>query len=133
MELIEMKLGFFNMIVIPSLIGIGVDSNIHLLHRYHAEGRGSWRYVINTTGSACAMAAVTTMAGFAGLLIAGHMGLETIGDLAVLGITTCTLVSLTLLPAVLGWLETRMGSTGFGLLPGHRFAALKRVPKRPSK
>jgi predicted RND superfamily exporter protein len=121
MTVMEVRLDFYNMIVIPSLIGIGVDTNIHLLHRYHTEGRGSWRYVINTTGSACAMAAVTTMIGFVGLLFAGHLGLRSIGTLAILGITTCTLVSVIMVPALLGWLETRASGTAWGLLPAHDF------------
>lgn len=121
MVLMDMKLGFFNMIVLPSLIGIGVDNNIHLLHRYHVEGRGSWRFVVHTTGSACAMAAITTMAGFAGLLLAGHMGLRTIGSLAILGMTVCTLVSITLLPAAGMWLEARFEGRKVGFLPSHRF------------
>jgi uncharacterized protein len=121
MALLDVPLDFYNMIVIPSLIGIGVDTNIHILHRYHVEGRGSWRFVINTTGSACGMAAVTTMIGFVGLLFAGHLGLRSIGTLALLGITTCTLVSVIVVPAVLGWLETRVAGTAWGLLPGHAF------------
>ena len=48
-------------------IGVGVDANIHILHRYRSEGPGSWRRVLVTTGSACAMAGATTIAGFAGL------------------------------------------------------------------
>lgn len=127
MEVMDIKLGFFNMIVIPSLIGMGVDANIYLLHRYHIEGRGSWRYVVNTTGGACAMATVTTMAGFSGLLVAAHLGLKTIGDLAILGMTTCLLISLTVLPAVMGWLESLLPGTGFGLLPAHTF-----VPPKPA-
>jgi hypothetical protein len=121
MALLDVPLDFYNMIVIPSLIGIGVDTNIHILQRYHTEGRGSWRFVINTTGSACGMAALTTMIGFVGLLFAGHLGLRSIGTLALLGITTCTLVSVMLVPAVLGWLETRVSGTAWGLLPAHQF------------
>lgn len=121
MVLMDLKLGFYNMIVLPSLIGLGVDGNIHLMHRYHVEGRGSWFYVVNTTGSACLMAAITTMAGFAGLLFAGHLGLKSIAKVAILGITTCTLVSLAVLPAVASALERFIPKTGFGMLPDHSF------------
>ena len=121
MEVIGMRLGLFNMIVLPSLIGLGVDNNIHLFHRYHVEGRGSWPYTIRTTGVACLMAAVTTMAGFVGLVLAGHRGLNTIGDLAILGIITATVISLIFLPAVITIIESRIKGRGFGVFPGHEF------------
>lgn len=117
MALLDMRLGFFNMIVVPSLIGIGVDNNIYLLHRYHVEGRYSWSRVVSTTGLACIMAAVTTMAGFGGLLFAGHPGLRSIGTMALLGITILTTVSIVLVPSVLMVLERRLSGTGRGLLP----------------
>ncbi|WP_428262238.1 efflux RND transporter permease subunit [Haliangium sp.] len=122
MEILGMRLGLFNMIVLPSLVGLGVDNNIHLFHRYTIEGRGSWPYTIKTTGAACLMAAVTTMAGFAGLLVASHRGLSTIGDLAILGIATATAISLVLVPAAMSLVERRVRGTGFGVLPRHEFA-----------
>ncbi|MCG8418263.1 MAG: MMPL family transporter [Proteobacteria bacterium] len=126
MQLLDMRLGLFNMIVLPSLIGIGVDNNVHLFHRYQLEGRGSWPYTIKTTGVACLMAAVTTMAGFAGLILAGHRGLNTIGDLAILGIVTATVVSLVFLPAAIALVEWRFKGTCFGVFPDHEFDGGKR-------
>lgn len=126
MELMGWKMGLYNMIVLPSLIGLGVDNNIHLFHRYQAEGRGSWPYTIRTTGVACSMAAVTTMAGFAGLVVAGHRGLATIGYLAILGILTTTVVSLVFLPAVITLVESRVVGTGFGVFPRRLFDPAQR-------
>lgn len=123
MALIDLKLGFYNMVAVPLLIGVGVDNNIHLFRRYHEEGRGSWPLVVRTTGVACIVAAVTTIAGFAGLLFASHLGLQTIGRLAIIGITACTAVSLLLVPALLGALERLVTGTAFGMLPGHHYRA----------
>ena len=33
LPILDMRLGLFNMVVIPLLIGVGVDANIHILHR----------------------------------------------------------------------------------------------------
>ena len=39
--------------------------------------------------------------GFGALMVASHKGLESLGRVLTLGVTTCTLTSLVLLPAVL--------------------------------
>jgi hypothetical protein len=51
--------------------------------------------------------ALTTILGFGALMVASHRGLESLGRVLTLGVTTCTLTSLVLLPALLallpGW------------------------------
>ncbi|MFQ5769237.1 MAG: RND family transporter, partial [bacterium] len=41
MFLFDMKFNLFNIVVIPSVIGIGVDNGVHIYHRYKEEGAGS--------------------------------------------------------------------------------------------
>ena len=45
MDLTAMKFNLFNIIVIPSVIGIGVDNGVHIYHRYREEGQGSLYFV----------------------------------------------------------------------------------------
>jgi len=99
----------FNLIVLPSLIGIGVDNAVHIWHRYREEGPGSLELVLRRTGAAAALASVTTAVGFGSSLLSHHVGLRTMGWLAILGIA-CTFVSATLFfPALLSLLERRRG------------------------
>ena len=44
-----MKLNFFNMVVLPSAIGIGVDHGVHIYHRYKEEGPNSLLHVLRNT------------------------------------------------------------------------------------
>ena len=67
------------------------------------------------------MASITTLAGFGGLLLAGHQGLRSIGDVAILGIVATTAVAVVVLPAAMSALESRVRGTGFGLLPTREF------------
>ena len=67
------------------------------------------------------IAAITTMAGFVGLCFADHAGLRSIGNLAMVGVTICTVASIILLPVLFGLLEHRARGTMFGLLPEHHF------------
>ncbi len=85
MGALGLKLSFFNLVVLPTVLGIGDDSGIHLVHRYREEGPGSVRKVLTSTGEHVTMSAITTMVGFGGLLLSMHPGLRSIGALAVLG------------------------------------------------
>jgi predicted RND superfamily exporter protein len=107
MEVFAMRLNFYNLVVLPAVLGIGNDAGAHLVHRYREEGAGSILAVLRSTGEHVTMGAVTTMIGFAGLLLSFHPGLNTIGELAVVGIGTTLVAALAFLPALLQWLEDR--------------------------
>jgi predicted RND superfamily exporter protein len=94
-------------VVLPTVLGIGDDSGIHIVHRYLEEGRGSIGRVLRSTGEHVTVSAVTTMIGFGGWLLSMHPGLRSIGELAVVGIGLTLVAALVLLPALLQWLETR--------------------------
>ncbi len=107
MYLLDLKLNFFNIVVFPSVIGIGVDDGVHIYHRYREEGRGSLALVLGATGTVIAMTTVTTIVGYSGLVVATHPGLNSIGYLAVIGLTATFLAAAFVLPAVLQVLENR--------------------------
>ncbi len=106
-EIVGLQLNFYNMIVLPAILGIGNDAGVHLVHRYQEEGPGSIRRVLRYTGEHIAMGSFTTMIGFAGLLLSFHPGLHSIGELAVVGIGATLLAAILFLPAALQWLEDR--------------------------
>ncbi len=105
MELLGLKLNFYNLVVLPAVLGIGNDSGVHMVHRYREEGPGSLLWVLRSTGEHITMGALTTMIGFAGLMISYHPGLRSIGELAVVGVGATLLAALLFLPALLQWLE----------------------------
>jgi predicted RND superfamily exporter protein len=101
MVVFGMKISLFNMVVFPSIIGLSLDSGVHLYHRYLEEGPGNLWKVFLTTGQAVAVGALTTMLGFADLVLARHPGLKSLGSLAVLGLVTTLITALVLFPAAL--------------------------------
>lgn len=105
MEILGLKLNFYNLIVLPAVLGIGNDAGVHIVHRYREEGAGSIWAVLKSTGEHVTMGSLTTMIGFAGLLLSFHPGLHTIGELAVVGIGATLISALLFLPALLQWLE----------------------------
>ncbi|MDX1530883.1 MAG: MMPL family transporter, partial [Rhodothermales bacterium] len=107
MVVFGVKFSFYNLVVLPAVLGIGNDCGVHLVHRYREEGVGSVRRVLRSTGEHVSMGALTTMIGFSGLLLSFHPGLRSIGVLAVIGIGTTLAAALVFLPALLQWLEDR--------------------------
>lgn len=105
MEIIGWKLNFYNLVVLPTVLGIGDDSGIHIVHRYLEEGKGSIGRVLKSTGEHITMSAFTTMFGFGGLLFSIHPGMRSIGEIAVLGIGLTLFAALFLLPALLKVME----------------------------
>jgi predicted RND superfamily exporter protein len=99
------KLNFYNMIIIPAVMGMSIDNSIHIYHRYEEMGRGSLAKVLGSTGVAAMLASLTNASGFLGLLFCVHKGLYSIGLLAVIGVGTCFLSTLVFLPALLQFLE----------------------------
>jgi hypothetical protein len=103
----RLELNMFNLIVVPSLIGIGIDNAVHIYHRYKEEGPGSLTMVVRTTGMAALLASLTTAVGFGSSLISHHLGLKSLGTLAVIGIGATFLASTVFFPCVLSLLEKR--------------------------
>lgn len=107
MTLFGLKLNFFNLVVLPAMLGIGNDDGIHMVHRYQELGRGSIMKVIRTTGEQCTIGSMTTMIGFVGLLFSFHPGLRSIGEVALIGLFTTLFTALILLPAIIQFLEDK--------------------------
>ncbi len=101
MYLMGMELNFFNLVVFPSLVGIGIDDGVHIYHRYREEGPGSLPFVLQRTGMPVLLTTVTSCVGYSGLLFAHHPGLQSIGKLAVVGLTATLVSAYLILPALL--------------------------------
>jgi predicted RND superfamily exporter protein len=107
MAVFRIKFDFYNMIAMPTVLGLGINNAIYLYHRYREEGPGRLRVVMRNTGVAVFITATAMIIGFSGLLFAEHPGLRSIGLLAVLGIFTVLICLLTFFPAFLQLLESR--------------------------
>ncbi|MEX0823329.1 MAG: MMPL family transporter, partial [Balneolaceae bacterium] len=105
--LFGLKFNFYNLVVLPAILGIGCDNGIHLAHRYRGEGNRSMWEVLSSTGQHITIGSLTTMMGFAGLLFTTHPGLQSIGIMAVVGIGMTLITALTFLPSLVQILEDK--------------------------
>jgi predicted exporter len=103
MIVFDIRLGLYNMINLPMILGTGIDGSIHLYHRYKELGGARLPEVLKTTGSAVVAASATTAAGFAGLLFVDHLGVRSIGTLATVGILATLAGVFLFMPGLLLW------------------------------
>jgi hopanoid biosynthesis associated RND transporter like protein HpnN len=105
MGLVGIDLNPANLIGIPLVLGIAVDYGVHVVHDA-LERPGPYR-ISPSTANSVLVDALTTILGFGALMVASHKGLESLGRVLTLGVTTCTLTSLIFLPAILRILPVR--------------------------
>ena len=88
-----------NLIVLPLVLGIGVDDGVHVVHDFRMQ-TGRYR-PSSSTINAILLTSLTSMIGFGSLMVAAHRGLYSVGLVLVVGIGSCLFVSLVTLPAIL--------------------------------
>jgi len=87
-----------NFFAIPILIGLGIDSAIHITHRAH---QGALDLGFGSTRRAVAVTALTTTIGFGALALAHHQGLRSLGVAMAVGSACCMVTAVWTLPALL--------------------------------
>ncbi len=99
--LAELPINFADVIVLPLLLGIGVDSGIHLVHRHRSAIGTEGELLATSTSRAVLWSALTTIASFGSLAFASHRGIASLGQLLTLGIALILIANLVVLPAML--------------------------------
>jgi hypothetical protein len=94
-----------NIIVLPLMFGIGVDSGVHILHRFRQDPTGRPLGLTGGTGKGITVTTFTTMIGFGSMLIARHRGIVSLGFVLMVGIGLTLLACWMVMPA---WLELRV-------------------------
>ena len=93
-----LSLNLANFFAVPMLLGLGIDSAIHVLHRWKRDPDG-----LPATLTATAFTGLTTAIGFGALVLADHRGLASLGWAMLVGSLACVVVAVVALPALLRW------------------------------
>ena len=99
--LLGWQFNFANIIALPLLLGVGVDSGIHMVHRMRTEPPADGRLLNTSTSRAVLASGLTTIASFGNLAFVSHLGMASMGQLLTLGMLVTLVATLVLLPALL--------------------------------
>ena len=105
--LFDLPLNFANIIALPLLVGVGVDSGIHMVHRMRTEPPKDGDPLHTSTSRAVLASALTTIASFGNLAFSSHLGMASMGQLLTIGMATSVAAVLGLLPAMMRLTESR--------------------------
>jgi hypothetical protein len=96
-----------NLIVLPLVLGIGVDDGVHVVHDFRMQ-TGRYRTSASTI-NAIVLTSLTSIIGFGSMMVAAHRGLYSVGLVLVVGVGCCLFVSLVMLPAILTLVASEPG------------------------
>ncbi|MFC1883447.1 RND family transporter [Thermodesulfobacteriota bacterium] len=103
------QLNPFNFIVLPILLGIGLDDGIHIYRRFMELGE--IRETLSTTGRSVLVTTLTTACGFGSLSLAEYHVLKGMGLMTIFGVLACFFFSVVTLPSVLRLLYKKKPQT----------------------
>ncbi len=114
MGLLHVRLNFLNYIAVPITIGIGVDYPFNVMARLRQEvaENGHLGMGLLSTGTAVVLCSLTTMIGYAVLLLSDTGAIRSFGMAAVLGELTSITAAIVIVPCLIvafGRLQQRRG------------------------
>jgi hypothetical protein len=90
-----------NIIVLPLILGVGIDSAIYIINRYRQGTETPAQVAFSSAGIGVFLNALTILFSFGALMVAHHQGVFSIGAVMSLGMVASVAVFLAFLPALL--------------------------------
>ena len=99
-QLMGLTLNMANILVVPLIFGLGVDTGVHVIHRFRMS-RSLSDALASSTSRAVVISGLTTIGTFASLSLSPHKGAASIGVLLSLAISILLITTFVALPAML--------------------------------
>ena len=97
--LLNNPFNFANIIALPLLMGMGVDSGIHIMHRLESGLKENEHLLQTSTARGVFFSSMTTQLSFTSLAFTNHQGIASMGMLLAIGISYTLICTLIVLPA----------------------------------
>jgi len=109
MNLLGIKFNIINIGMLPLLVGVGIDYGVYVVHRWISEGKTQAAIgpVVESTGRAVSLCALTTMIGFGSVAFAQWRGLAAMGRTMTMGVGFCLIAAVVLLPSLLALISRK--------------------------
>ena len=99
--LLNLPFNFANIIALPLLLGIGIDSSLHIVHRSRNDKLVSEALIHTSTVRAVFYSALTSLVAFSSLMFSLHQGTASMGILLTVGLSFTLICTLVILPVLL--------------------------------
>jgi hopanoid biosynthesis associated RND transporter like protein HpnN len=99
--LLDVPFNFANIIALPLLLGLGIDSSLHMVYRSINNELVSEILIHTSTARAIFYSALTALVDFASLMFSSHVGTASMGILLTVGLAFTLICTLIILPALL--------------------------------
>jgi uncharacterized protein len=95
-----------NLLLLPLMVGIGIDNGVYLVHRFREapDGADGPRPLAPSAAKALTLASLTNIVGFGSLMLSSHRGIFSLGLVVALGVVCLWVASVTTLPSLLALL-----------------------------
>ena len=100
--LLNNPFNFANVIALPLLLGMGIDSSILIMHRLHFNIHEEENLLHSSTTRGIIFSSITTLFSFSSLSFTSHEGMASMGLLLSIGLFFTVVCSLIVLPAFSG-------------------------------
>lgn len=97
--LVGHRFSFMAITALPLIVGIGIDNGIHLLQRY-LQNNVSIIEIAKASGPALIQSSLTTLIGFAALLVSAFQPMAEMGLVTTIGVALALAAALWMVPAV---------------------------------
>lgn len=97
--ILKIPFNFANIIALPLLFGLGVDSGIHMAHRLHYIRENGGNLLGTSESKGVFYGALTTIFSFSSLALTSHKGTASMGLLLAVGLLLTLICALVVLPA----------------------------------
>ncbi|MDD2542237.1 MAG: MMPL family transporter, partial [Desulfuromonadaceae bacterium] len=101
MRLMGVSFNSANIIVLPLILGVGIDSAIYIINRYRQGNETPAQVATRSAGVGVFLNALTILFSFGALMVAHHQGVFSIGAVMSLGMIASVASFLIFLPALL--------------------------------
>jgi predicted RND superfamily exporter protein len=109
MRIMGVSFNSANIIVLPLILGVGIDSAIYIINRYRQGSESPAQVATRSAGIGVLLNALTILFSFGALMVAHHQGVFSIGAVMSLGMVASVAVFLAFLPALLSLWGKREG------------------------
>jgi predicted RND superfamily exporter protein len=91
------KINFLDFVALPIALGLGIDYAINVAERADIDDPLT---ALRSTGGTVLVCSLTTMIGYASLLVSSNLAIRGFGLASLIGEITCVVAALTIVPAI---------------------------------